>query len=855
MEPSGASTSLEAQANIASNTRRKRRSSIGTELLSAFLENEKMDKIETPERMTRPVRKTVLAARYRMLNTTKEVLNRRRKLSMDIGERPLNLKSCFNNKCKLAQKTAKKLVSKYRRSRSMSATPSANRRRSLALRFHEVCTIRVITPRSDYNPAHLKLPTSDDEGDCPNPQRQRLSTVKLDITPTSKAYLESIKDKENANIQFNASMVFGDDGYPESDIVSTDSGPSSSASKRRRKRKSLVFGAGSPLKVPDFAASLDDTKIEDAAEKAEIFPLFKSSTPEPQLKEPKRRARRSVKIEAEKPVEDKNVNKRKSIAKPAIENTRKTRRRTLIKTPEVIEIDDKPETPPPAVPQKDWFRDCDRSDEEKPHFPFRLLSASESSDYDILNGIQTPPEFSFDPTYMDIEPAWDELVEGKDEMLRVIQWLRRWKKKVRRIAQKEQEAELNSKKKKVSSSAKKSKKYRDDDDEDDEDYEGSDEEELENPLILIGPTGVGKSAFISSLAKAENMKIVGMGPEVERNGMAIRSKLTEAMKSHRVNTQQPSGLLVRFFANERVEYRKKDNDGPKKEASKCVLDTDFAQSLVVFEHVDLLFGNLDRHAATALIDLANTAAVPVVWTCDSEYPRSAYQAELEKSPLLVHLRRRNTKVRNYVQKMVQESTGIEIDDDSMNRLAKSVNYDLRGLIQQAKIFAFVPDKPLPLGNRYLINAGFDTVWQCETEKSLRETLKEQAEARKLLVEENLIATYTDIYKIAPDGLIRFPKIGIERLHDNDEINLCKKMSQFNENYELGYRSFSGRFSKKSMITDVLPILEYAEEVEKKRKMASRRHQHRFTAANISEYSLDDEGLMQALARIRTLSTS
>uniref|UniRef100_A0A8R1I8Y3 AAA domain-containing protein n=1 Tax=Caenorhabditis japonica TaxID=281687 RepID=A0A8R1I8Y3_CAEJA len=166
----------------------------------------------------------------------------------------------------------------------------------------------------------------------------------------------------------------------------------------------------------------------------------------------------------------------------------------------------------------------------------------------------------------------------------------------------ELKSEFHATLKNKNSKKKSGRRRRDEDDLDsDEDYELEDEEnQLQNPLVLIGPTGVGKTALIRTLARQENMRIISTGPESDRTGSEIKKKLQEAMRSHRVDQQ--SHRRMTFFTT----Y-----------TTPIILDKEYTQSLIVFEHVDVFFESLDRHGVSALLESVNEASVPVIFTTET----------------------------------------------------------------------------------------------------------------------------------------------------------------------------------------------------------------------------------------------
>lgn len=96
----------------------------------------------------------------------------------------------------------------------------------------------------------------------------------------------------------------------------------------------------------------------------------------------------------------------------------------------------------------------------------------------------------------------DELIEGADEERTIRGWMRKWKRRVRKDAENEQK---KGKKKEKKRKRRRNGEDEEEDSDEDEDYE-DESIDLENPLVLIGPTGVGKSALVRFFEFSEKLK-------------------------------------------------------------------------------------------------------------------------------------------------------------------------------------------------------------------------------------------------------------------------------------------------------------------------------------------------------------
>lgn len=439
-----------------------------------------------------------------------------------------------------------------------------------------------------------------------------------------------------------------------------------------------------------------------------------------------------------------------------------------------------------------------------------IMKKSEKVKLDKVDGIDGHCTTDLYPSSM------EHLVEGAEEGKTIEEWLKKWKRRVRKNIDREEKEKDRRK-----NGSKRGRRKKDESDDDDYEMDGDD---LENPLILIGPTGVGKTALYRALAKQENMRTITIGPETDRSGAEIKRKLFEALRSHRVD-QQPHQALSAFFKTvKQSEYGAREKD-PK----------DFVQSLVVFEHVDVFFDTLDRHGINGLLEVINDSAVPVVFTCENDWPRGSGQVELKRRCLEIHMTRNEKKIQRYVQKVIYSCRNVAINDSAILQLSKSVNHDLRALIHQAHFFSLAPKVPFPLSSRKLAPCGFRTEWE-----KPRNALRNGDENDRL---EHLIDMYSGILSDCSINSL-YPKI--ERSWDKDRQQLAVKQSAPLDDLQSAYEALNGRYSKRDLAMDILPLLVPIDRVEKAKKVYSRRHCHRFKEH--SEIRTDGDSLISVVGR-------
>ncbi|CAD6188471.1 unnamed protein product [Caenorhabditis auriculariae] len=809
----------EAEQKPAPEDKKKRRSGASIGLFRSLLgqDGESVTVTGSPVQAVRPRRMAAAAARTRFRGGMECYL-------LDVGDVPHDLKSIIRAEShRFAKRAALKISKKYkRRTRSHSKTPI--KRKNIS--FNKFCSIRVITPRPGYNPEKLSMPSSDEEEieEAGEKRKKRaakktLSSVPLNLTPTSKEKLESLRAKEIENeelhpvVEFNASMIFGDDDEEES------KGTAKSNVKRRRRKSILTPTSPNPLKSPTVEPAKSEKKIAE-----------KVVENKPEVPKPKNTRRRSIVIVSPKAVE-------KTAAPP-----RRMTRRSQVFAPifrrslEKAEVSEKKPELPVTVkeePDNDFHQACcplsddskqSSSVEEDPgsfssvplDFQSCSLSNTQSSDvsmkdedsfcfrppYEITDDlliefklleepVEVPeesdregkfPESSLECLTEDVE-TWKRYLDRRkfedlskwlgdslepqkcDEVLfssrndEILSWLRGWKS---RVARQDREAKTSKNKKK--------KKCEDSDD----DYDMEDEKTFQNPLIIHGEAGVGKTALVKALATEMNMKIVELSPDDCRNGNSIRMKMHNAVVSHRVTP------AASFFSP--VSEKKVNNK----------------QTLVVVEHVDIFFDKADYGAVAALIDATNQAKIPVIWTCERNWPKQTGETHLLTEPLVINMNTSPARLQKYCQIASESILGTKIEDSKMIAFSKSVSHDLRALLHLISFFSLRKDLPLELPNREGISSGWDQKWAEEDLKSKRWN------------------------RTVPVSVL--PSASAPSSTD----------PQITKTLQNAWRCLNGRFSKAGISMDVLPFLSFIDHFEGRRQKRNRRRFHRLLDVSCDE---------------------
>uniref|UniRef100_A0A1I7UUM2 39S ribosomal protein L50, mitochondrial n=1 Tax=Caenorhabditis tropicalis TaxID=1561998 RepID=A0A1I7UUM2_9PELO len=197
--------------------------------------------------------------------------------------------------------------------------------------------------------------------------------------------------------------------------------------------------------------------------------------------------------------------------------------------------------------------------------------------------------------------------------------------------------------------------------------------------------------------------------------------------------------------------------------------------------------------------------------------------------------RNKHKVQKYVQKAVYTCRDTYIRSSTIKKLSESVNHDLQGLLHQAHLFSLAPNKPFPLTSRYLISNGFEEEWERP-----RNTLKNDEDNERL---HEVIEMYSDVL---PDCSIHPLYPNIKRTWDSDCRKLAAAQSGPSGGLQQAYEALNGRYSKRDLAVDMLPLLVPIDRVERQKKARSRRHLHQFKT--YTDIKTDGDSLINVVGR-------
>ncbi|XP_052071004.1 ATPase family AAA domain-containing protein 5-like isoform X2 [Mytilus californianus] len=185
--------------------------------------------------------------------------------------------------------------------------------------------------------------------------------------------------------------------------------------------------------------------------------------------------------------------------------------------------------------------------------PEPVIEETSSGDNKQEIAIVVPWTDKYQPTHS------SEIVGNSNNVKKLKTWLIEWKHKVDKEAKKMKK--LAMKESKNRTKEKEDDWWADDDSDFNVDSEGSEEEEdkLCNTVMLMGPTGIGKSTTVYALAQEIGFKVFEVNASSIRNGKRILTQLQEATQSHRVshNKHGDAGPASIFTQGNKPSPRKK----------------------------------------------------------------------------------------------------------------------------------------------------------------------------------------------------------------------------------------------------------------------------------------------------------
>ncbi len=171
-------------------------------------------------------------------------------------------------------------------------------------------------------------------------------------------------------------------------------------------------------------------------------------------------------------------------------------------------------------------------------------------------------------------------------------------------------------------------------------------------VVLMGPPGIGKTTSAEALARDMGWDIIEMNASDQRTGDAIRDT---ALRGAFSNTFGEDGEFLT------------SKEGKRK--------------LIVLDEADSLFGNADRGAMPAIVELIRQTKQPVMLIVNDFYELSRKSAAIKSETLQITFQRPTSVSIMKALRNICKGEGIEIDDETLKAIAENSNGDVRAAVR------------------------------------------------------------------------------------------------------------------------------------------------------------------------------
>ncbi|GMT31615.1 hypothetical protein PFISCL1PPCAC_22912 [Pristionchus fissidentatus] len=437
----------------------------------------------------------------------------------------------------------------------------------------------------------------------------------------------------------------------------------------------------------------------------------------------------------------------------------------------------------------------------------------------------------------------DECIGDKEVLQSGRKWLQRWKKRLDAAAAEE---EKPTKEPKVKRKRRRGGNYSDESEQEDSDpdYELWEEEErrLPNPLVLSGPIGCGKTAYVHALASEVGFSILESAPDERRTGAALRTKLSGAVANYRMSSKS-NGIASFFAARASGDASKEEEDRKRKEKE----NERRKHTLVVIEHVDVVFTEEDKLFWPALAEILATTKIPIVLTCNAvpaELTRVLRQAEESggEAREMRMEREEGRAMEEYVEASLLGAFGRRPTPTVISSFAARARRDLRATLNDAH-WAAAGDASIDKADFVCMGArrvdeptacdaavvlSFAWTDECERRAAARSDAGELHRVTQWPQRCAIPRSEDDVYKRICHEI---DNVDEEKCRDGQKL-WEERMEMARSGIFTGHKGHSCMLTRREIAMDWMPILVKIDDKERLKKSENRRHQHYFNVIDM-----------------------
>lgn len=171
-------------------------------------------------------------------------------------------------------------------------------------------------------------------------------------------------------------------------------------------------------------------------------------------------------------------------------------------------------------------------------------------------------------------------------------------------------------------------------------------------LILIGPPGIGKTSAAEALANDMGWDILEMNASDQRTGSAIENV---ALRASYFNTFGEDGSFGSV------------KDGGRK--------------LIVLDEADSLYGNADRGAMPAIMQLVRTTKQPVILICNDFYGLTRKSSSIKNETVQINFKRPQAGTIEKALMKICAKERAHVDPEAISLIAENANGDMRAAVR------------------------------------------------------------------------------------------------------------------------------------------------------------------------------